>query len=73
MSGALLEKETLDLQTIIELLGERPFPPKSNFKAYLEYKKKEEQFAGEIKEEEGKDDNNSGEGGEGQKVASQNA
>lgn len=38
LANALLEKETLDLRAIIEILGERPFPPKSNFKAYLESK-----------------------------------
>jgi len=42
LAEALLEKETLDLQAIIEILGERPFPPKSNFKAYLEYKRARE-------------------------------
>lgn len=35
LSEALLEKESLDLTKLIEILGERPFPPKSNFKAYL--------------------------------------
>jgi len=43
LSQALLEKETLDLQSIIEILGERPFAPKSNYKAYLEYKKAQEE------------------------------
>lgn len=38
----MLDKETLDLRTIIEVLGERPFAPKSNFKAYLESKKTQE-------------------------------
>jgi len=70
LSAALLEKETLDLQTIVELLGERPYAAKSNFKAYLEYKKKDEKFKEEIKEQEGQDgnDGNSGEGNEGQKA-----
>jgi AFG3 family protein len=36
MSDALLEKETLDLKAIQAVLGERPFPPESVFKAYLE-------------------------------------
>lgn len=36
LSSALLEKETLDLRQISGILGERPFPPKSNYKAYLE-------------------------------------
>jgi len=39
MSEALLEKETLDLQAVIQVLGDRPFAPKSNFKAYLEAQK----------------------------------
>lgn len=39
----MLEKETLDLRKIIEVLGERPFAPKSNFKAYLESKKDKEE------------------------------
>lgn len=39
LAKALLEKETLDLQKIIAILGERPFPPKSNYKAYLDIKK----------------------------------
>ncbi|KAM3137743.1 hypothetical protein pb186bvf_010163 [Paramecium bursaria] len=38
LSEKLLEKETLDLQKIVEVLGERPFKPKSNYKAYLETK-----------------------------------
>jgi AFG3 family protein len=36
LSAKLLEKETLDLKQIIEVLGERPFAPKSSFKAFLE-------------------------------------
>ncbi|CAK72120.1 unnamed protein product (macronuclear) [Paramecium tetraurelia] len=43
LASTLLEKETLDLQKIIEVLGERPFPPKSNYKAYLEIKKEDQQ------------------------------
>merc|ERR1712054_94059 len=42
LSGALLEKETLDLNNIVKILGKRPFPPKSNFKAYLEHKEQDE-------------------------------
>jgi len=42
---ALVEKETLDLKQIIAILGERPFPPKQNFKAYLETKKKMDEDA----------------------------
>jgi len=38
LAEALIEKETLDLDAIVELLGERPFPIKENFKAYLESK-----------------------------------
>lgn len=34
----LIEKETLDLDSIIEILGERPFEIKTNFKAFLESK-----------------------------------
>ncbi|CAD8210577.1 unnamed protein product [Paramecium octaurelia] len=45
LASTLLEKETLDLQKIIEVLGERPFPPKSNYKAYLEIKKEDQQTA----------------------------
>ena len=39
LRDSLLEKETLDLNAIIDILGERPFEPKSNFKAYLNTKK----------------------------------
>lgn len=35
LSEALLAEETLDLKRITELIGERPFEPKSNFKEYL--------------------------------------
>lgn len=38
LSDNLLEKETLDLKDIIEILGERPFPPKENYKAYIDAK-----------------------------------
>lgn len=48
----MLEKETLDLTSIIEILGQRPFAPKSNFKAYLEYKTQQEQEIEAIKEKE---------------------
>ncbi|CAD8111866.1 unnamed protein product [Paramecium primaurelia] len=41
LATRLLEKETLDLQKIIEVLGERPFPPRSNYKVYLEIKKED--------------------------------
>ncbi|CAD8112255.1 unnamed protein product [Paramecium sonneborni] len=47
LATSLLEKETLDLQKIIEVLGERPFPPRSNYKAYLEIKKEDSQQASE--------------------------
>jgi AFG3 family protein len=36
MSQTLLEKETIDLKTITGILGNRPFPPREGFKAYLE-------------------------------------
>jgi len=50
LSNALLERETLDLKAIVDILGERPFPPKSNFKAYLDYKKEDaKKIEGEIK------------------------
>ena len=42
MSDELLVKETLDLRAIIGILGERPFAPKSNYKAYLEVKQEDE-------------------------------
>ena len=51
----MLAKETLDLTAIIEILGERPFEPKSNYKAYLEYKKEKEAEEEEIKEHEQKE------------------
>jgi AFG3 family protein len=41
LANALLEKETLDLQKIIDILGERPFEPRSNYKAYLDLKRTE--------------------------------
>eukprot|EP01017_Pseudomicrothorax_dubius_P045239 TRINITY_DN7797_c0_g1_i10.p1 TRINITY_DN7797_c0_g1~~TRINITY_DN7797_c0_g1_i10.p1 ORF type:complete len:273 (-),score=85.41 TRINITY_DN7797_c0_g1_i10:170-931(-) len=43
LSNALLEKETLDLSAIVKILGQRPFKPKANFKAYLESKQKDEE------------------------------
>jgi len=39
LAKKLIEKETLDLDAIVEILGERPFKVKDNFKAYLESKK----------------------------------
>lgn len=36
MSEELLERETLDLNDIIRILGKRPFKSKSSFEAYLE-------------------------------------
>lgn len=47
---ALLEKETLDLDNIIEILGERPFAAKSNFKAYLEQKSAQKEELNRIKQ-----------------------
>lgn len=35
LSETLLKEETLDLKRITEIIGERPFEPKSNFKEYL--------------------------------------
>lgn len=35
-----MEKDTLDLNNIVKILGERPFPSRSNFKDYLETKQK---------------------------------
>jgi hypothetical protein len=34
LSETLLEKETLDLHSIIKVLGERPFETNANFKDY---------------------------------------
>lgn len=39
LSNVLMEKESLDLKGIIEILGDRPFKPKKNFEEYLETKK----------------------------------
>jgi AFG3 family protein len=36
LSEILLDKETIDLRVIREVLGERPFPAKSNFREYLQ-------------------------------------
>ena len=47
-----MEKETLDLRAIIAILGDRPFPPKSNYKAYLEVKKEDEANVEKEKEKE---------------------
>lgn len=42
LAEMLLEKESLDLKQITEVLGDRPFKVKSNFKAYLEEARKSE-------------------------------
>lgn len=42
LSDLLLEKETIDLKQIVSILGERPFTPKSSYKAYLEEISKDE-------------------------------
>jgi AFG3 family protein len=42
LSDSLLEKETLDLNDIIGILGERPFEAKENYKAYISAKELEE-------------------------------
>jgi len=36
LSETLLDKETLDLHSIIKVLGERPFEMNMNFKEYTE-------------------------------------
>lgn len=41
LSQVLLEKKSIDLKDITEVLGKRPFIPKKNFKAYLEESLKE--------------------------------
>ncbi len=38
LSESLLEKETLDLKQIIQILGQRPFVAKQNFRDYLDTK-----------------------------------
>jgi hypothetical protein len=38
LSEALLEKETLDLNAIQAILGDRPFPTSDNFNEYLQVK-----------------------------------
>lgn len=43
LSNRLLEKETLDLTQIIEILGPRPFAPKSSFKAFLDEVQKQDE------------------------------
>lgn len=58
LATCLLEKETIDLSTIIKILGERPFPPRSNYKEYLETKLKIDQEAEEnAKKQEGISEN----------------
>ena len=43
LSDALLEKETLDLNDIQAILGERPFPTSDNFREYLQVRQEVEQ------------------------------
>lgn len=43
LSDRLLEKETLDLIEIVNILGQRPFQPKSSFKAFLDEVQKTEE------------------------------
>lgn len=38
LSNALLQHQTLDLNAIVAILGERPFKPKPSFQAYLDTK-----------------------------------
>jgi AFG3 family protein len=52
LATALLEKETLDLTKLVDILGQRPFAPKSNYKAFLELKKMEQTEAQEEKKAE---------------------
>lgn len=47
----------MDLYKIVEILGERPFPPKSNYKMYLELKKIEKNERELEKEEEARKSN----------------
>ncbi|EGR30515.1 hypothetical protein IMG5_130290, partial [Ichthyophthirius multifiliis] len=42
LSDNLLKKKTLDLKQITEILGERPFKAKSNYKAYLDQQKQDD-------------------------------
>ncbi|KAL4500480.1 hypothetical protein ABPG72_003431 [Tetrahymena utriculariae] len=51
LSDALLEKKTLDLSQIKAILGERPFSPKSNYKAYLECNEEQEKEKQKIDQE----------------------
>ena len=60
LTEALLERETLDLYAIKEILGERPFEPRSNYKSYLETKSKMK----EEEEEKKKEDSNHGKAAE---------
>lgn len=46
-----MEKKTLDLHQIRQILGERPFAPKSNFKAFLEESNEELEKEANTKEE----------------------
>jgi len=69
-----LEKETLDLNAIVGILGERPFAPKSNFKAYLENKKLDEQEKKEQStEQNNEDDDDDGKEAQEGKAATQTA
>lgn len=47
LAERLLEKETLDLKELVAVLGDRPFPPKSNYKAYLELKQAQVELSNE--------------------------
>jgi len=62
------------LNAIVSILGERPFAPKSNFKAYLENKKLDEQEKKEkAQEEQNEDDDDGEETSKGGKAATQTA
>ena len=59
MSDLLLEKNTIDLNDIIGVLGQRPFEPKKSFKSYLEQTTKDNLAEEKIKENKDiKDKNN---------------
>lgn len=73
LSEALLKKETLDLQAIVNILGERPFPPKSNFKAYLEVRQAQDEENGNQKKDKPEEDENEKKDTTGDKQPSQSA
>ncbi|EGR33789.1 hypothetical protein IMG5_037830 [Ichthyophthirius multifiliis] len=52
LSQELLDKETLDLKQITNILGKKPFEPKSNYKAYLELQQQDEEEEQQQQEDE---------------------